>query len=162
MNKRNVQAFGFGVIFATCVIAIYYYFLAVEKPLSNQETAVLNVESATKFLMNENYLVMTANELEDLKEKAVKEAVDALETQKKPETPTIQVINYTLDIMPGTNTLAVAKELKENKIIEDEDAFHFYLASNDLSKRIQIGTYELNSSMSIEEIAKLITNTKNE
>lgn len=162
MNKRNVQAFGFGVIFATCIIAIYYYFIAEKEPLkANNNVAEINVESATKFLENEKYLVMTAEELEDLKEKVAKEAVDALILEKEPETPTIKVFNYTLDIMPGTNTLAVAKELKENKIIEDEDAFHFYLASNDLSKRIQIGTYELNSSMSIEEIAKLITNTKN-
>lgn len=162
MNKRNVQAFGFGIIFATCVIAIYYYFIAVKEPINpDKEVAMLDVEFATEVLVNENFLVMTKEEFNELKEKAVKEVVDALEMEKEPDTPTIQVFNYTLDIMPGMNTLAVAKELKENKIIEDEDAFHFYLASNDLSKRIQIGTYELNSSMTIEEIAKLITNTKN-
>lgn len=162
MNKRNVQAFGFGVIFATCVIAIYYYFITVKEPINpDKEVAMLDVESATEVLVNENFLVMTTDELNELKDQAVKEAMDALKTEKEPETPTLQVFNYSLDIMPGMNTLAVAKELKENKIIEDEDAFHFYLASNDLSKRIQIGTYELNSSMTIEEIAKLITNSKN-
>lgn len=155
MNKRNVQAFGFGIIFATCVIAIFYSFFLVEDPM------VIDEDSATTILVEKDYVVMTKEAFNQAKETAINEAISSLQTEKEPESPIIQVINYKLDIKPGMNTLAVAKELKENKIIEDEDAFHFYLASNDLSKRIQIGTYELNSSMTIEEIAKLITNTKN-
>ncbi|MBR7554374.1 endolytic transglycosylase MltG [Allobacillus sp. SKP8-2] len=62
-----------------------------------------------------------------------------------------------MEIEQGMNSSDIADSLERNKIINDRKPFIDYLAEHDLSQTIQLGSYEIDSSMSIEEIAKLIT-----
>lgn len=69
------------------------------------------------------------------------------------------LVETILHIESGTSSKDVANELANASIIEDPDALNTYLKTYDLAKKIQIGEYRLDSSMSIEKISKLITNT---
>lgn len=60
-------------------------------------------------------------------------------------------------IEPGTTSKDVANALEQSAIIHDADEFNSYLTEHDLSGKVQIGEYNLDSSMSIETIAKHIT-----
>lgn len=69
-------------------------------------------------------------------------------------------IKTLLLIESGTASISISNELEQTGIIDDATAFEDFLAANDLSKKIQIGEYMLDSSMSHQDIAKVITNTK--
>lgn len=68
-----------------------------------------------------------------------------------------QPTQFTLTIENGTSSMDVATILANAGMIEDADAFNTYLTSHDLAKNIQIGEYDIDISMSNEQIAKLIT-----
>ena len=68
-------------------------------------------------------------------------------------------IKTLLLIESGTASISISNELEQTGIIDDATAFEDFLAENDLSKKIQLGEYMLDSSMSHQDIAKVITNT---
>ena len=55
------------------------------------------------------------------------------------------------------NSSDIADLLESNQVIEDASSLIEYLQENDLSQTIQLGSYEVTSTMSIEEIAQMIT-----
>lgn len=71
------------------------------------------------------------------------------------------VVKGTLYIYPGLSLFDIAKKLKEMGIIDNSVEMELYLAQPEYSRNIQIGKYELDSTMSVEDIANIITG-KNE
>lgn len=67
------------------------------------------------------------------------------------------IIKSILSIEQGTNSTAVADRLLKMGIIQDANEFELFLQQEGLSGKIQIGEYEVLSSMTIKEIAYLIT-----
>ncbi|MHA6259490.1 hypothetical protein ACXYMX_06180 [Sporosarcina sp. CAU 1771] len=65
--------------------------------------------------------------------------------------------NSTFVISPGTDSATVAQLLVEQGILNETAHFELYLEAKGLNGRIQIGEYDLDSTMSIERIAKIIT-----
>lgn len=78
---------------------------------------------------------------------------------KEPKEENDAIVKTILHIEHGTSSKDVANELATISIIKDADSLNEYLTSKDLAKKIQIGEYPLDSSMSIEAIAKIITHT---
>lgn len=70
------------------------------------------------------------------------------------------IISTILHIEAGTTSKDVAKELANASIIKDAEELNVYLKAHNLAKKIQIGEYKLDSSMSIETIANKITTKK--
>lgn len=68
-----------------------------------------------------------------------------------------EITKTVLLIKSGTTSKDVANQLEQSAIIEDANLFNTYLTENDLSGKVQIGEYHLDSSMSIETIANHIT-----
>lgn len=61
-----------------------------------------------------------------------------------------------IEITEGMSSETVAKLLKSNGIIEDSDAFNQYLIINKYTKRIRVGTYEIEPYLSYQMIADMI------
>ncbi|MEZ7170939.1 hypothetical protein [Sporosarcina sp. OR05] len=76
----------------------------------------------------------------------------------KPNDPVQQITKTILTIEQGSTSTSVANKLVRAGIIENKNELEHYLNQNKLSGRIQIGEYEVDSSMDIPQIAKLITN----
>lgn len=66
----------------------------------------------------------------------------------------------TLEISEGTSSLDVAELLTEKKIVSDVDEFNDFLTNHGYAKKIQIGIYKIDQSMSPKDIAELITTLK--
>lgn len=68
-----------------------------------------------------------------------------------------EVVSGTLYIYSGLTVAEVAQKLKDMGIIHNSVELELFLAQPEYAKSIQKGQFELNSSMSIEEIANIIT-----
>lgn len=64
-------------------------------------------------------------------------------------------------IKKGDNYYNIAKELKEKGLIKSEEVYKIYLKINKPTN-LNFGDYELSKSMSIEEIIKTLSNSKNQ
>ena len=81
---------------------------------------------------------------------------EKVETEVNEESSTEQV-KTVLIIRSGMTSTEISSLLEQTNIIKNRKDFNQYLEDKQLSESIQIGTYEINSSMTIAEIANLIT-----
>lgn len=83
-------------------------------------------------------------------------ATEAETTQadnESTETKASTVITYTLTIASGMSSNTVCDILKKNGIIADSGDFDRFLVSNGYADRIRVGSFEVNSGMSYDELA---------
>ena len=83
-------------------------------------------------------------------------ATEAETTQaenESTETEASTVITYTLAIASGMSSNTVCDILKKNGIIADSGDFDRFLVSNGYADRIRVGSFEVNSGMSYDELA---------
>ena len=100
------------------------------------------------------------------KEPATEEPTTEEPTTKEPttEAPTkdnqgsIKTVSFT--VTDGMYSEAVTDILYKNGIISNKAEFNSFLEKNGYSRIIQNGKHTVNSSMTYEEIAKIITKTK--
>src|SRR5690625_2403053 len=68
-----------------------------------------------------------------------------------------KVVTYTLKIESGMPSSTIGDLLEENKVIKDGSKFNKYLEDEGYSLKIQLGNFKVNSDMTFNEIAKLLT-----
>ena len=79
------------------------------------------------------------------------------EQVEEVDDPSSDQVKTVLIIRSGMTSTDISSILEQTNIIKNRKDFDQYLEDKKLSEGIQIGTYELNSSMTIAEIANLIT-----
>lgn len=85
---------------------------------------------------------------------------DATEESAETETAVVQnsaVASTTLSIQVGMTSSEISAKLQDAGIILNKVDMDNYLSDQGLAGRIQLGDYELNSSMSLKQIAETIT-----
>lgn len=70
------------------------------------------------------------------------------------------VTKIILTIESGSTSTTVAQKLERAGIIQSAKELEQYLIDNNLAGRIQIGVHEVDTSMDLDTIAHIITNTK--
>lgn len=78
-------------------------------------------------------------------------------TDEKKKDEKDEVVTETLYIYDGLSLSDIAQKLKDLEIINNSVEMELFLAQKDYAKFIQIGQFKLNSDMSVEEIANIIT-----
>jgi len=78
--------------------------------------------------------------------------------KKKDDKKKNEVKTYTLVVEENMVPSMISQKLEENKIIKDAAKFNKYMEDNNYSPYLQIGEFKLKSDMSMEQIAKEITN----
>lgn len=68
-----------------------------------------------------------------------------------------EIKTFKLTIEDGDTSLEIATILEGHKLIKNADDFNKLLKSDGYATKIQVGSYELNNDMSMEEIATEIT-----
>lgn len=157
MNKGLLQAFSTGVIFATAIMAGFYY----GTNLDAQES--VTAANAKKLLEAQGYSISKSNvQTKSEQTKIKKEPKNVLE--QKRETKNIKeieksekVISYILKVKSKMTTIEIAELLEKEKIIDDATKFKNYMNQKNLSRQVQIGEYIVSSNMSYEELGALIT-----
>jgi len=163
MNRNTLRAFAAGMFVTVCLIGAFYY-LNEENTPEDAAPAITEAE-AKAFLEAKDFSVMTNDELSALRRQLAEE-----EKKKEPPTPSAPEkpepketketnLAYQLEIKSGMLSHEIADMLANEKIVDDADQFEAYLEDNGYSKRIQLGTFELEANMSYKEIAKIITKT---
>lgn len=160
MNKSSIRSFGVAIFLVGAILALASRFDVniglPEKDSSNQQ----QVEEL------QNKLNQANQEIAKLK-KQVKQvhtteettATNSSEPSVKEDTNADDT-TMTLQIYSGITPYIVAQKLEDGGIISNSVEMELLLANAKYARSLQIGSYEVNSSMSLEEIAKLITGKK--
>jgi len=166
MNKSAIRAFGIALFLVGALLSLAERFdLNIGLPTVVSSTNP-NVEELEKKLAE------ATNELASLKAQQTTE-----KTQEEKPTATTseseQAVNnsgstsdsnnevtMTLQIYSGITPYIVAQKLEDGGIIANSVEMELLLANAKYARSLQIGSYEVNSSMTLEEIAKLITGKK--
>lgn len=157
MKKSSFRAFGtaFFLIGAIMVIGEKFQlpFLSTESSSDQEEMTKL-----------EQQLSAAKKQITILEETIETESVsNELELESDNEQSNVHtkkdtdVSTKTLYIYDGLTLSDIAQKLKDLGIIKNSVEMELFLAQKDYAKSIQIGQFELNSNMTVEEIANIIT-----
>ncbi|WP_054768294.1 hypothetical protein [Lysinibacillus parviboronicapiens] len=164
MNKSAIRAFGIALFLIGALLALADRFdMNIGLPTVNSSTDK-DVEALQK------KLEMANKELASFKKQATQQTAtkdsqdddtpnETHEVDKETDTPSDKT-TMTLQIYSGITPYIVAQKLEDGGIIENSVEMELLLANAKYARSLQIGAYEVNSSMSLEEIAKLITGKK--
>lgn len=157
MNKVVIQAFSTGIIFATAIMAGFYYGNNL-----NEQTN-FTTSDAKKMLVAKGYNVTKpsiSNKSEQVKTNSEPKNVAKSNkvTEKNGEIEKKEkVISYILKIKSNMTTSEIAELLEKEQIIDDATTFQDYMNKEKLSRQVQIGEYIVSSDMSYQELGNLIT-----
>ncbi|MDF1510556.1 hypothetical protein PZE06_20700 [Robertmurraya sp. DFI.2.37] len=148
MNKHTLRAFALGIIFAVVVL----HFTVLEREPE------IPINSAKERMTEAGFVVLTKEELNDLEKKQMEPPAEEVKTDQ--ETPSEELKQITLEIKLNMSTKKIADMLADGQIIENATEFEQYLIEHGYHTKVQIGSFELNSEMTYEEISKIITKNK--
>lgn len=97
-----------------------------------------------------------SQENEDVPEEESREDGESQTDESNQETGE----TVTITVQSGSGSRTVCNQLAEAGLIENAAEFDRYLIDNGYSKRICVGTYEIEVGVNEEEIAKIITKTR--
>ncbi len=166
MSKSFLRGLSIGIILVTTIFTLYLN--PYKEEIQDNEQQELSQQAVSAYLMNKELTAITTDEYNQLKQKekdyikleteleqSLAQQIPTTESTKKPEETASY--SYTLEIRQGMNSPDVSGKLEESNIIESAEQLEEYLRSMDWESSVQIGTFEVNNNMSIEEIAKIIT-----
>ncbi len=146
MSRSSLRGFAAGLLTATILLGGSYYYLEDHQQKRTIET--LKEES-------ERYgYVLMKPEKEKVSELPVHTTSNHQETTSEIEE---SFISYTLTVTKGMNSEDIIALLLQNGILNNAKDFQIYLEDHQLTRSIQIGTYEITSDMTHEQIAQTIT-----
>ena len=79
-----------------------------------------------------------------------------VEAEEEPEAEAV----VTVSVVSGDSSWSVAKRMEEIGLVDSAKEFDAFLCGNGYDKRISVGTYEISSNATWEDMAKIITKTK--
>ncbi|KPN96123.1 hypothetical protein [Lysinibacillus sp. ZYM-1] len=159
MNKSTIRAFGLAIFVVGALLALASRF-------------DVNIGLPAKSSSNPQYVEELQNKLNkaDQEIAALKKQVKQVHTTEETSTTdsseqpaketSADGTTMTLQIYSGITPYIVAQKLEDGGIIPNSVEMELLLANARYARSLQIGAYEVNSSMSLEEIAKLITGKK--
>jgi len=151
MDRRTTRAFAFGLLLSSLILMGYQQFYG-NKELNSVKEGYKSVK-----ISDLNRLQHDADTWKDKYNQLEKEKAASVSTKENPK----QILDkYHLSIISGMTPDEIGKRLKTGGIIKDNKKFVQYLIDHNYHSKIQVGEYELNSTMSFTEIAKTITKGK--
>ena len=155
MKKTSILFLGIGLFLAGTIIQIDQRFLE-EEITSTGVVSNQAYEQSQKELSNvKEQLAQLQLNLENAQKEQPSEPNNE-ENKQQASSPTIQA--FTLSITSGMTSSDISSLLEEAGVIQNELDLHNYIVDQNLAGRIQIGNYEVDSTMSIKQITELITN----
>ncbi|GGA32115.1 endolytic transglycosylase MltG [Psychrobacillus lasiicapitis] len=154
MNKAAIRFLGVGLFLAGAAFQIHL--MVGENDQAKGDITPQAYKQAQTELKNvKNQLAQLQLDLDNAQQEQT-----ASETEKKVETADTasnEATNSVLHIQSGMTSRDISTSLEQAGIIQNKQDFEDYLIAQDLSSKIQIGQFELNSTMTIKQIAEIIT-----
>ena len=162
MNVSSIRAFGIALFLVGALLSISQRFnfnigLATNTASSDKEVVTLQkqLEEAMKEITTLKEQLPKNKPTEPIS--ADQQNNNSTSNAKEPTKESGNIQTMTLQIYSGITPYVVAQKLEEGKIISNSVEMELLLANPKYSRSLQIGSYEVNSSMSSEEIAEIIT-----
>lgn len=155
MNK-TIRNIGIGLFFAGAAFQIEE--LVEKESISSTATTTDEAykqaqQELTEVKKQLAELQLDLNAAQQVQTVAPKETAVTETTEKQAPTAT----SMTLSIEVGMTSSEISEKLADAGIILNKVDMDNYLSDQGLAGRVQVGNYELNSSMSIKQIAETIT-----
>lgn len=155
INAKMLLSFSVGLLTASIVLGIVYLADSDDKP-----KAAMTEEEMKDKLTEAGYLVYTEEEWNEIvgtpdenEEKAPSEETEAVEEPpEKPEENKEEVRKLTITVTKGMTSIDIGKILEREKFIENAYDFTKAVEQKGVANRLQLGTFEVNSSMTTDEI----------
>ena len=148
MSRDSIRGFAAGLLFSTIIIGSYYYL----EENKQQELTIKQLEEASAKL---GYKLSNKNE--HSKEENVVEEKQDITIEDEVEASTSDPVKFSLTIKNGMGSDDIAQILYENKMIESTEGFEAFFKDRNLTKKIQVGDFQLTKGMPIQDIANIIT-----
>lgn len=165
MNSSSLRAFGIALFLVGALFTLAERFninigLATGTASSDKEVVALQkkLDAANKEIAS--LKVQIPDKTNDEPKPTDKEKNNNTSDVEEQTKESGDAKTMTLQIYSGITPYVVAQKLEEGDIIANSVEMELLLANPKYSRSLQIGSYEVNSSMSNEEIAKLITGKK--
>ncbi|WP_216830015.1 hypothetical protein [Alkalihalobacterium elongatum] len=160
MAKKTVQGLAAGILLATSVFAYMYFFQTTHAEIEQEDIEIPEIELSSEEMMDilkdQGFIILGEEEYQLLlkgREEAQRENSQEEEREPRPQT-----IHYTIiKIQSGMSSMDVANYLEKVNVLDDTEQFLQFLRDNELTHQIKAGEFELNSLMTVEEIALTIT-----
>lgn len=183
MANSSLRNFASGMIIATSVLTAVYYLQPSNKEEQKiVEEHIITDEEVQQYLEDKGYISIPKQTYDELTAKATNQVNNAQE-KKEPQIPKAspnqqqkdteaktaapektvpektkpEQKSYTLIVQSGMDSSQIANTLEKSGIVKSGKDFEQFLTNKDWTRSIQVGTYQLNSSMSYEQIGKIIT-----
>ncbi len=185
--KQSMRFFAIGLLTGSLILLGFYFMLngsqASSKDIPLEEMIEQIESSGHRVITEKEFIAYTISNEDESKDKDADEKKDDKASDKKEEEQKEKdkkdkdkdkkdkdkkdkkkdddkkdkVIKAKFTTKDGVVTQDIADILVDKKIIDDRQKFLDYLDDNNYSPYIQIGTFEVDSDMSMKEIAEIIT-----
>jgi len=161
MNRETIRAFAFGMLSAALALLVFVQFF-------QQSDSSMNTQDMINTLKKQGYTISSPGEQKHqpviqkpIASKHEKQQASPQQTKNATSKNAANVNRtFELRISPGMTPDKIAQILEKANIIHSAKQFSEYINQNRFSQKLQVGTYKLNSQMTIEEITKTITKSK--
>lgn len=158
MTKSAIRAFGIAIFLVGALLALANRFDVniglPTKEFSNQQ----QVKELQNKLSKANQEIASLKD--QLKQVHTTEKASTTDASEQADEEADDVTTMSLQIYSGITPYSVAQKLEDGGIITNSVEMELLLANPKYARSLQIGSYEVNSAMTLEEIANLITGKK--
>jgi hypothetical protein len=167
MSKGFLRGLSFGIIVLTSLFTVFLYpfndgivglfddLVVPTYSKEKEEQITISTAEYNHFKQVEKQNTELQTELKQIKGNVAGDLIN--ETSSIDTSIIRESIKHQVEIRSGMNSPFVSRKLEELKIIDSATAFNDYLEKHNWDDLIQIDTYELDNTMTMEEIARIIT-----
>jgi hypothetical protein len=155
MKRSSILSLGIGLFLAGAVFQIQH----ISKSDENTSSQAINEEayekSQAELKIVKQQLAQLQLDLDNAKKVQMTEVSGNIEEKESPAQKS--TTSSILIVQSGMNSKDISSALESTGIIQKKQDFEDYLDAQNLTGLIQIGEYELDSSMTMKQIAEKIT-----
>lgn len=173
--KQPIRLFALGLLTASLVTLVFFLFVKDgannTENIANEDMIDALKDDGYHVLNDSDYIALAVDEADDKKEAEKtntassgeqtedndKNDDDKEKNDDKDKKDEDKEKTYTIHIKSGMASSEISDQLEENDIIKDASKFSKYLKDNDYDQKVQLGKFDVSSSMDQKEIAEEIT-----
>lgn len=163
MTKHGMRGLAAGLWIGAVILAYFHYGSPSAGKTETASSTAVTQAQVQQYLTNHKKIAVDEKTYESLKNaaqsKQAKKKTTTKTTKKSSakKTSAKQVKSYTIHIQNGMTGGEIGAQLEKAGIISNKYDLVNYLQNHHIAQKVQLGSFKVNSKMSIAEIAKKIT-----
>src|SRR5699024_1955715 len=159
--KQAIRYFSLGLLLSVLLLYGYQFFNKEDRAASFSEEELIDLveDEGYHVITNEEYITYSLNKDETGKNQKKEDKDDEKKEEKSndnedEEDEEDEVVKASIKVDENTYTPDIADKLIDKKIIDKDegDKFIEYIEDNDYSDYIQLGTFKVDSEMSMKDL----------